>query len=811
VGHSHSCICDNDNTNSNGNGNGNDHDTAHGSSYYSYDTSKGAKSGSYYYGKGAVDSGKVSKGGKGKGASASYYYYNNGKDAKKSKQEKSKGSGKGFNYDDDYVYPTPHPTKSPTGPTPLTPAPVGGPTQPTMSPDSGRNNTPNPTSRPTEPKQPVCSVNSNGLYGQKLGLSSEFRFLYQAQVIPSMTVADLNLDIVPKVEVQMGNDLLPKLFPAECRSTSLGAVAARSPVGGNGNRHGRKLMVVDNHDHNHNHNHNENEDENYNGNENENENDLEDSAIIFENAIRGRARRELQSLIPLNGISIKPRDMVDEDATCGGAVTAMFPCFVIEGIVTIFSEKNLDAARRFQIENAIQETIKNGNLVEADNQILSLTWSGFLEPQPQPEPEAGMWAWIFEMAWWILALIVTGIILVLVLMLVVCTRMYRRWQSQKQTKPALPLSKRSPKPKIDVEQLLAPMDDSSSSSSSSSNSSSSSIATGDNLFFAVGGTNGPVTDPKNTDYQYHSDDHINESLMPNIDEPIVEEGQEDLSSGRFDQETTLPTDRYNGVSYEDRIYQNNQQQSMGYNPNLNRQYSNESLDRTQNGSERPIISESSEEHSRSRHLSRHNKEFRELEGRAPNSMASPRHLNSGASTPASNYSSDIHSNPSGHMTYRDEEVVDEDDDSSYEDVEEEEEEYEIEYASQAERMADEATDTMYESMYMDEEIISPESMYEEVWVDENDPTSSNSNSNRSSNINTNSNSYSNGNSSNNANTSYSNSNNDSTYGSGSGSGSGSSGSKEENTPLPFLAHNAQLQQQVHKTSFDSLRQKWEQT
>ena len=490
-------------------------------------------------------------------------------------------------------------------------------------------------------------------------------------------------------------------------------------------------------------------------------------------------------------------------------MTAMFPCYVIEGIVTIFSEKNMDTTRRFQIENAIQQTIKNGNLVEADNQILSLTWSGFLEPQPQPQPKPGMWAWLFEMAWWILALIVAGIILVLVLMLVVCTRMYRRRQSQKQRKPAPSLSKRSPKskPKPDVEQLLAPMDDSSSNSSSSS--SSSSIATGDNLFFTNGGN-----DPKNTEYQYHSDDHINESLMPSIDEPIVEEGQEDLSSGRFDHETTLSADRYNGVSYEDRIYQNNQQQSLGYNPNINRQYSNESgnqpesaesLDRTQNGSERPIISESSEEHSRSRHLSRHNKEFRELEESAPKSMASPRHLNSGTSTPASNYSSDIHSNTSRQMSYRDDEVVDEDDDSSYEDVEEE---YEIEYASQSERMADEDLETMYESMYMDEEI-APESMYDEVFVDENDPTfsNSNSNSNRSSNINSGSNG--NRNSSSHANTSYSNSNNDSTY--GSGSGSGSSGSKEENTPLPFLAHNAQLQQQIHKTSFDTLRQKWEQT
>jgi hypothetical protein len=304
VGHSSSCICDNDN----------DNDTekpsvaGSGESYYSYYVSKGAKSGSYY-GKGASSGsssdgesyygdyyGKASKGGKGKGASYYYYQYTKQqKDEKKGKQEKSKGYGKGNSYDDDYVYPTSLPTKVPTFPPPPTLAPAG-PT-PSLSPHLGREdtNTPTlkPTSRPTAPKQqPACSVSPNGLYGQKLGVSSEFRFLYQTQVIPSVTVPELNLDMVPKVELQMGNDLLPKLFPAECSSSTLGAVATRSSLGGNGNT--RKTTVVDN------------DEDGWDG-------PKQGGAFIFGNANRGRTRRQLQSLLPLNGMSIKPRDTVDEN------------------------------------------------------------------------------------------------------------------------------------------------------------------------------------------------------------------------------------------------------------------------------------------------------------------------------------------------------------------------------------------------------------------------------------------------------------------------------------------------------------------
>ena len=62
-----------------------------------------------------------------------------------------------------------------------------------------------------------CHVTSDGLYiGQDVEvdvvLSTEFRFLYQIMTVPSVTVTELNQDMLPKVELDMGDQLLPKLY-----------------------------------------------------------------------------------------------------------------------------------------------------------------------------------------------------------------------------------------------------------------------------------------------------------------------------------------------------------------------------------------------------------------------------------------------------------------------------------------------------------------------------------------------------------------------------------------------------------------------
>lgn len=200
-----------------------------------YSSNKSSKSRSHS--KGSVSVSEKSKGSK-KSKSSS------------TKSAKSKG---GSDYDDDYVYPTQHPTSQPNAPSASTPT-----KQPSEGdqPSGGRTPTKVPTNKPTS--RPTggglkCKVDSNGLYGEKVGIANEFRFLYTTQVIPTVTVQELNLDMLPKVEVRMGNQALPNLFPDDCGSQ--GAVTARK---------------------------------------------------------RGNNRRKLQQISSLNGMSIKPRDTVDE-------------------------------------------------------------------------------------------------------------------------------------------------------------------------------------------------------------------------------------------------------------------------------------------------------------------------------------------------------------------------------------------------------------------------------------------------------------------------------------------------------------------
>ena len=204
----------------------------------SYSSSKSSKSSSHR-GKGHSSASEKSKGSK--------------KSKSSSKSEKSvKGRS---DYDDDYVYPTQEPTFQPTAPSATTPT-----KQPSEvdQPSGGRMPTKEPTFKPTS--RPTggglkCKVDSNGLYGEKVGIANEFRFLYTTQVIPTVTVQELNLDMLPKVEVRMGNEALPKLFPGDCaRQGSVSAVTARK---------------------------------------------------------RGN-NRQLQQISSLNGMSIKPRDTVDE-------------------------------------------------------------------------------------------------------------------------------------------------------------------------------------------------------------------------------------------------------------------------------------------------------------------------------------------------------------------------------------------------------------------------------------------------------------------------------------------------------------------
>lgn len=553
--------------------------------------------GSSYYGKG----GKGSKGkGKGKGSSNYYQgeiihddfddYYQGGssnsnqkkssKSSKKKKEKSSKSSfgkgfGKGYRYDDDYVYPTRAPSRVPSVPTV---APIEVPTaNPPMSisPDIGREPSRAPTVKPKppspQPKPPLpqCSVSSDGLYGQKTGLATEFRFRYVTQLIPSVKQLELTTDILPKVEVAMGNKLLPSTFPADCSTL-------------NQRRQGKGI---------------------------------DEQNRFFRNRELRRKQRQLQSPLSLNGLSIKPRDSVDESGVCDLPIpSTVFPCFVIDGAVTVFSTEKLDTSNRLQIENAIRNAIEE-NLNEADNRLLTVAFREFVESPPPSEPPIDGSSWFFDTAWWILMLIAMAVVFVLVVLLICITRMCRKRRQQRRPRP------QANRTDLEKENGLRKNSNSNSSSSkvsirsSNSNSrsnSNSSIATNENLSF---GNGAPTSEPPvlvkdnaaSSGYHHHSNSHIDEALMPNIEEPIVEERQDDFSSGEFVRKpssqaydssmlympnpddtyngnmgmsytevTVEDTDRYNGVSYEDQIYQNNQ--VTAYNPNSHRYSSDDAGD-----------------------------------------------------------------------------------------------------------------------------------------------------------------------------------------------------------------------------------------
>jgi hypothetical protein len=55
----------------------------------------------------------------------------------------------------------------------------------------------------------------------------------------------------------------------------------------------------------------------------------------------------------------------------------VFPCYVIDGFVTVYSNTKLDEQTREMVRNAIRESIENGNLEDSDNRFLGVLWRGF--------------------------------------------------------------------------------------------------------------------------------------------------------------------------------------------------------------------------------------------------------------------------------------------------------------------------------------------------------------------------------------------------------------------------------------------------
>jgi hypothetical protein len=217
-----------------------------------FDGARQLKSKSESYGHGASLGVSSTLNGKGKGKGGSSR--SNTKDTKKS-NKKSKGGGNIFSYSksgreegkgkggDNYGpvmspvaspihEPSAQPTRDDRTPSAPNAPPQGFPflpstptSPPVMSPESPVE-TPRITREPsTPPPSPTslpsptstlpatrCSIGSDGVFGSQIGLREEQTFAYQAIVIPSVTAAELNLNILNKVETTMGERVLAGVF-----------------------------------------------------------------------------------------------------------------------------------------------------------------------------------------------------------------------------------------------------------------------------------------------------------------------------------------------------------------------------------------------------------------------------------------------------------------------------------------------------------------------------------------------------------------------------------------------------------------------
>ncbi|KAG7349894.1 hypothetical protein IV203_012491 [Nitzschia inconspicua] len=229
--------------------------------------------------------------------------------------------------------------REPSSPTDGTPTSVNQPTPSGGTPTDGNQpttdgGTPTNGSQPS-PSQPTpdgggtprCQLSTQGLFGSNVGLSEEFFFSYQTLVIPSVTVGELNIDMLPKLEQDMGEQILTRTFP-QCSSGSPTITDSNAEV------------------------------------QRSNSQDLPSGQRLLQNAGTG-----------VTGFSTRPRDLVNEGIECTN-VEPVFPCYVIEGVVTVYSISALTPQENELFRNSIQQSIENGNLENSDNRFLGVTWRG---------------------------------------------------------------------------------------------------------------------------------------------------------------------------------------------------------------------------------------------------------------------------------------------------------------------------------------------------------------------------------------------------------------------------------------------------
>ena len=548
---------------------------------------------------------------------------------------------------------------------------------------------------------------------------------------------------------------------------------------------------------------------------------------------------------------------VTSPENCKDMDTSIFPCYVVQGSVTVFSSQtsnnNLDDGDTAMVTNAIQQTIETGNLVDADNRILAVTWSGFDEndnggaPPPTMNPlfnnptaaspdngsneddidgeTKGLMGFFTDLAWWVVALIVVFALLVVLLLAYNfccgCCAFGRNSAAGVTVNPTsttnaaiaqsmFPSSVPYRDSDDDDESRRSSISGSGSRSGSERKSTDSGESFGhdyhhnDNDEYDADvnvNVNDTTTtihdananpddndyrddrdyqqqrertyDPTTGEYFNHSNDQISETLMPDLDEPIEEERSEDALSSQ-------------GGLQKNNNNNNNYNQRVG-----GTQYTHTSYDRSRyadeyTGTTPPssgdltLLSKSGGSLNNNNATTGGNKyaagysggatttdedfdddqERDDGEGDGYEYDPQPGSYYTTATTAASQY--DYNSDRMYGSGRQNDQVSFAGDNESYGDDRSEyetvEEEYEIEYTSHSDRHlsihdGEHGLGVFEEELFDDEENVKP-----------NSGTSAGSNSNRSNN---------------------------------------------GNAPLPFLAHNAQMQQGRQKNSFDTLRKKWE--
>ena len=122
-----------------------------------------------------------------------------------------KGAGSKVKTPSPTRYRTPSPTRRP-----ISSSKSGGKGMGGMGMGSGKM-TEAPVQMPVLPPSPIsCTVNSAGNTGSMRGDATLYDFFYQLELVPGLSVEEINDTLLKEIEIVMADALIPDLFPNQC-------------------------------------------------------------------------------------------------------------------------------------------------------------------------------------------------------------------------------------------------------------------------------------------------------------------------------------------------------------------------------------------------------------------------------------------------------------------------------------------------------------------------------------------------------------------------------------------------------------------